>query len=754
MVYMAEQTEPVTRKVALKIIKLGMDTKQVVARFEAERQALAMMDHQNIAKVLDAGETDTGRPYFVKKLVRGVPITEYCDKNKLSTTQRLELFISVCHAIQHAHQKGVIHRDIKPSNVMVSLNPDGTGHPMVIDFGVAKATNQRLTERTLFTDYAHMIGTPAYMSAEQAEMSRLDIDTRTDVCSLGVLLYELLTGTTPFPAKELRSMAYGEMRRLIAEKEPAKPRTRYSTMTAEERTVVARNRKMEVSAVGRVFRSDLDWIAMRCLKEDRSRRYDTVNGLAMDIRRHLLNELVAARPPSTWYTFQKAWRRNKIAYSSGMAVAAALVLGITFSTFYAIRARRAESDANIDRNRAVAANDQAKESERRARLRAYVSNLAIADAELKSGRMRATRHLLEEAIPPNPDEEDFRDFGWRLLWSRLEQSGALMNKNQGWTIISVSYSPDGSRIATGGISGWITVMGDRLLNETSRWRAHPSACTAVAFSKDGDLLATIGASEGHAESAWRGQEPVEVRLWDLKQRSPSLVTSFPAMAGGFNNRVYETQKVFFSPTQPVLMFESAEGWPEEPFGDVVFYDYQNRRFLEMRLPKAGPLIALSSDGSKLLTGISRLGVSDWPHAFDSAVFLGDLTAGRLLGTFEDTSDVACAWIDQEECLVYSKGANVWVRYPSKPELHRVIASGSSQVLSISIHPSEKALAIVQVNQVNLIETRSWRPLKTVPHPGTMVWGLRTVSLFDGTFSKVADGISFSFCMTRAVHFFE
>ena len=338
-VYMAEQAEPVTRKVALKIIKLGMDTKQVVARFEAERQALALMDHPNIAKVLDAGATDTGRPFFVMKLVRGVPITEYCDKNKLTTKQRLHLFIPVCQAIQHAHQKGIIHRDIKPSNVMVTFN-DGVPHPMVIDFGIAKATHHKLTDKTLFTHYAQMIGTPAYMSPEQAEMSKLDVDTRTDVYSLGVLLYELITGTTPFPTTELLSMGYGEMQRIIAEEEPPKPSTRMSTMQGNQRTTVAKNHSMDVSALGRLFKGDLDWIEMKALEKDRSRRYETVNGLVADIQRHLQNETVSAAAPSLSYQFTKFAKRNKTFVRAAVAVATVMILATGFSSYWAIQAQK------------------------------------------------------------------------------------------------------------------------------------------------------------------------------------------------------------------------------------------------------------------------------------------------------------------------------------------------------------------------------------------------------------------------------
>ncbi|MCF7763258.1 MAG: protein kinase [Verrucomicrobia bacterium] len=366
VVYMAEQTEPVTRKVALKIIKLGMDTKQVVARFEAERQALAMMDHPNIAKVLDAGATDTGRPYFVMELVRGVPITEYCDKNKLSTQERLELFIPVCQAIQHAHQKGIIHRDIKPSNVMVTLH-DGHAVPKVIDFGIAKATNQKLTEKTLFTNYAQMIGTPAYMSPEQAEMSGLDVDTRTDVYSLGVLLYELLTGSTPFPSKELLSMGYGEMQKVIAEKEPPKPSTRLSTMQHEELTVTADKRSAEGVALRKQFQGDLDWIVMKALEKDRTHRYETVNGLVADIRRHLDNEPVSAAAPTFSYQLHKFYRRNRRYMRVAAAIAGLLVLATAFATFQAIRATKAEQEAlsaksNESEQRAIAVN-KAQEAE-------------------------------------------------------------------------------------------------------------------------------------------------------------------------------------------------------------------------------------------------------------------------------------------------------------------------------------------------------------------------------------------------------
>ncbi len=358
-VYMAQQAEPIRRRVALKIIKLGMDTKQVIARFEAERQALAMMEHPNIAKVLDAGATETGRPYFVMELVKGIPITNYCDKNNLDTRQRLGLFIDVCRAVQHAHQKGIIHRDIKPTNVMITLRDDGTPVPKIIDFGIAKATGQKLTEKTYFTQFRQFIGTPEYMSPEQAQMGEMDVDTRTDIYSLGVLLYELLTGTTPFNGERLRSSAYDEMLKTIRETEPPRPSTRLNTL-GDALADVAKHRHVQPSELCKIIQGDLDWIVLKTLEKDRSRRYETANELATDIQRHLEDEPVAAGPPSAGYRLRKFVRRHRTGVLSALLVVVVLLTGLCLATAGFVQARRERNRAEMNLQRARDAVEEMK----------------------------------------------------------------------------------------------------------------------------------------------------------------------------------------------------------------------------------------------------------------------------------------------------------------------------------------------------------------------------------------------------------
>jgi non-specific serine/threonine protein kinase/serine/threonine-protein kinase len=354
-VYEAEQERPVRRRVALKLIKWGMATKQVVARFESERQALALMSHPNIARVFGAGSTEMGRPYFAMEYVPGVSITEYCDTERLATRQRLQLFVQVCQGVQHAHQKGIIHRDLKPSNVLVTIE-DGEPLPKIIDFGVAKAIEQRLTEKTLFTELGQWIGTPEYMSPEQAEMTGVDIDTRSDVYSLGVLLYELLVGAQPFDSRQLREAGFDEMRRRIREEEPTRPSTKISTM-GDDSQAAARNRRTNVPSLTRELRGDLDWITLKALEKDRSRRYGSCIELASDVERYLRNDPVLATPPGTLYRAGKFIRRHRLGVAASAVVLAAIFIGIAFAGIGLVQSRRAERAASEDARAARQASD-------------------------------------------------------------------------------------------------------------------------------------------------------------------------------------------------------------------------------------------------------------------------------------------------------------------------------------------------------------------------------------------------------------
>jgi eukaryotic-like serine/threonine-protein kinase len=359
VVYMAEQTEPVRRRVALKIIKPGMDSRQVLARFEAERQALALMDHPNIARVLDAGATETGRPYFVMELVHGVPITQACDDGHLTVRDRLALFVPVCQAIQHAHQNGIIHRDIKPSNVLVTMYDDKPV-PKVIDFGVAKAIEQRLTERTMFTQFGALVGTFEYMSPEQAEMNAFGVDTRSDIYSLGVLLYELLTGTTPLGRERLRSAALHELVRLIKEEEAPRPSVRLSTSGLLPKVAAAR--RAEPDRLAQLVRGELDWIVMKCLEKDRTRRYETASGLARDVERQLADEPVEAGPTGARYRLGKLARRYRTALATASAFVLLLAAGAVLSTVLAVWAMRAERAAHREQLTSDAARKAALEA--------------------------------------------------------------------------------------------------------------------------------------------------------------------------------------------------------------------------------------------------------------------------------------------------------------------------------------------------------------------------------------------------------
>ncbi len=580
VVYMAEQREPVLRRVALKIIKLGMDTKQVIGRFEAERQALAMMDHPNIAKVLDAGSTETGRPYFVMELVKGVPITEFCDQNKFSTRQRLELFVAVCNAVQHAHQKGIIHRDLKPSNVMVTLHDDRPV-PKVIDFGIAKATQHRLTEKTVFTEFKQLIGTPAYMSPEQATFSGLDIDTRSDIYTLGVLLYEVLTGTPPFDEETLRGVAYDELCRIIREEAPPTPSTRLRAL-GDELAVISKSRATEPGLLKRLLRGEVDWIVMKALEKDRVRRYDTANSLARDIQRYLGNQPVLAGPPTAAYRLRKFVARNRTAVVASAVVAAALVVGTVAATVgfveankerkTAVKARRETDRANTRLQEQLTITREAREEYRRL---LYVSDMgAVREAWDDDANLARVVELLERHRP-HEMQKDLRGFQWYYYW-QLSRRGATVRTFQHSTpVYQAVFSSDGNRLATGGNA---VTLWDLTAPERKRRLGSDIGAFSVAFSPDDRTLMVSGA--GPAEG---------LRFWDLATGKSTLLLSDGAPVAGLC--------MALSPDGKMLAAASLDN-------ETTIWDVQSRSLVR-RLHRPSDLVlsmAFSADGTMLASG--------------------------------------------------------------------------------------------------------------------------------------------------------
>jgi serine/threonine protein kinase/WD40 repeat protein len=533
IVYKAEQREPVRRIVALKIIKLGMDTKEVVARFEAERQALALMSHPNVAKVFEAGMTEGGRPFFAMEIVPGVPVTRYCDDEKLTVRQRLELFVPICQAVQHAHQKGIIHRDLKPSNILVQLI-DGKAVPKVIDFGVAKATNQALTQHTLCTQSGTVVGTPEYMSPEQAGSGGLDVDTRTDIYSLGVILYELLTGKLPFEPASLRSAGWEGMARLLKEAEPPRPSTRVSAKAlGDDRSDVSRiagARRTEPHALRRELDGDLDWIVLRAMEKERGRRYETANGLAMDIQRHLNDEAVLARPPTAMYRLRKLVRRNRLAFVGAAGFVLALLLGLATSTFLFVseaaarhRAVAAEREQTRLRENESELRRQAQAKELVARQKAYASDINLIQQALATSNLGRARELLDRQRPES-GQQDLRGWEYRYLWQlcQSEASGVLCQEpNEIW---SLSVSNDGALAAIGGtLHGRISVWD---LRERRLIASLPAGDGYVSaeFSPTSSLLACV--VENGARTS---NQRIDLILWDAATRQN--VAEIPLAAG-------------------------------------------------------------------------------------------------------------------------------------------------------------------------------------------------------------------------------
>ena len=593
VVYRAEQVEPMHREVALKIIKAGMDTREVIARFEAERQALALMDHPNIARVLDAGATEARRPYFVMELVRGIPITDYCDQQTLPTAERLALFMKVCHGVQHAHQKGIIHRDLKPSNVLVTLQ-DNEPVPKVIDFGVAKALGQKLTEETLYTGLAEMIGTPAYMSPEQARLSSLDIDTRTDIYSLGVLLYELLTGVTPFDKRTLAKAALDEILRIIRETEPLKPSTRLHAL-GEKLTEVARHRQTEPKTLSRLVRGDLDWIVMKAIEKDPVRRYETANVLALDLQHFLKHEPVLATPPSVGYLVGKFVRRHR----AGLAVASVLVgllaVGAVTSTWLAIRATQARRDegaarrradeaarmADRQRKRAEKGEQEAKESELAARQNLYAANLNWLPQAWEQNDMLRMGQLLEEtATYPG------RGFEW-YFWQRQTHLELKTLRGHLDEVYDAAFSPDGLRIVTASADQTAKVWDAASGRELLTLRGHSGVVRSVAFSPDGQRILT-------------GSYDQTAKVWDAASGKELLT---------LKGHAHGLQKVAFSPDGQRVVTGSkdhtAKVWEVATGKELLTFSGHSSWISS---------VAFSPDGQRIVSG----GVDETAKVWDAA----------------------------------------------------------------------------------------------------------------------------------------
>jgi WD40 repeat protein/serine/threonine protein kinase len=626
VVFMAEQTRPVHRTVALKIIKPGMDSRQVIARFEAERQALALMDHPNIARVLDAGTTSVdrslreregvsrsematlGRPYFVMELVKGMPITKYCDEKRLSLSERLELFVPVCQAVQHAHQKGIIHRDLKPSNVMVALY-DGRPVPKIIDFGVVKATGPQLTDRTMFTEFGAVIGTLEYMSPEQAELNQLDIDTRSDIYSLGVLLYELLTGSTPFERKRLQEAAFDEMLRIIREEEPPRPSTRLTTLAQLHVSTVSGQRGSDPQRLSILVRGELDWIVMKCLDKDRNRRYESANALAADVERYLNDEPIQACPPSLGYLLRKSARRHKMALSmAGLVVAGLLfaVVGLAISTLAISQARDSVQHA-LDRERRTA----------------YFQSIALAEREWSAGNLSRAVDLLNEC------PRDLRGWEWRYL-QRLRGKPVSPLRHDS-NIFACAISPDGGKIASVDREGYIKIWNSNDGRERHHFRGHEGVAWCVDFSPDGLQLAT-GDRRGCVK-IWSVDSAQELRSWQL----PGLVSYVDAIA--------------FSPDGRRLACANSRDEKSKYSSVIIFFNPRTGEKL-LELPEQTDYVKsidFSPDGRLLAAA-----------CIDDTIRISDAHSGETVRTFVGDADFWCvAFSPDGRLLAAGSGGREW-----------------------------------------------------------------------------------------------
>jgi WD40 repeat protein/serine/threonine protein kinase len=700
VVYMAEQTQPVRRKVALKVIKPGMDTRQVIARFEAERQALAMMDHANIARIFDAGATESGRPYFVMELVRGIPITEFCDRNRLSLADRLDLFVLVCQAVHHAHQKGIIHRDIKPTNVLITLH-DGVPVPKVIDFGIAKATGQEsLTDKTLYTGFAQLMGTPLYMSPEQADLSGIDVDTRSDIYSLGVLLYELLTGTTPFDHDTFRTAALDEVRRIIREQEPPTPSTRIRKdeggRVKDEAKRGVRYRLWPASSLSFHPSSfqELDWITMKALEKDRQRRYDTAGTFAADIARYRGGRPVEAGPPSVLYRYRKFARRNRgfLATAAVVVTSLAAVFGVwTWSLGRLDRADRA-----VERS-----GEEAKRRAIEARHHRYAADIRQAHELAQKGQGPKVLELLRK-YRPAPGEEDVRNFAWHYLMRFCHDERQTLRGHKS-AVYHAGFSSDGHTLVSCGQDGtvrlWDVATGQpmRMIPAQDQagevnWAEFSSdGQTLVTASDDGKvrlwdvatctLRATIAAHEMVAYARFTpdgrglvsgGRKDGRVKLWDLATRQELKAIKA-------NEK--DLELFVFSPDGKILATAGGDGY-------VKLWNLADLSLKKSLLVRPGTVygLAFSADGTRLATG-------------DAAGYLGvwDLATGKVCDGFESArhaDDIqAVGFAAGDRMIVSASGSpflNLWDA--ATGQLLGWLLGHTDKIWGVSVSPDGKSLA--------------------------------------------------------------